>query len=73
MDGHRFQGHVMSDGSGSGRHALLGLGFDLGMASTPIWEYPRREALLAYLRSLMEMMETEEPEHLTGGQWYISS
>ena len=55
MGGHSH-GHVMSDGSigSSGRHGLLSLGLDLGMASTPIWEYPRREALLAYLRSQME-------------------
>ena len=58
MGGHSH-GHVMSDGSiGSGRHGLLSLGLDLGMASTSIWEYPRREALLAYLRS---QMEAEEP------------
>lgn len=60
MGGHSH-GHVMSDGSiGSGRHGLLSLGLDLGMASTPIWEYPRQEALLAYLRSQMEA----EPEDL---------
>ena len=54
--------HVMSDGSSGSRgcHGLLGLGFDLGRASTPIWEYPRSEALLAYLRS--QMAEPEPPE-----------
>ena len=50
-----------SGSSGSrGCHGLLGLGFDLGRASTPIWEYPRSEALLAYLRS--QMAEPEPPE-----------
>ena len=27
-------------------HGLLSMGVDLGMASTPIWEYPRTEPIL---------------------------
>ena len=77
MGGHSH-GHVMSDGSigPSGRHGLLSLGLDLGMASTPIWEYPRCEALLAYLRSQMEAepaLEVDDvdvaPRRTFGGGW----
>ena len=77
MGGHGH-GHVMSDGSigPSGRHGLLSLGLDLGMASTSIWEYPRCEALLAYLRSQMEAepaLEVDDvdvaPRRTFGGGW----
>lgn len=70
MDG-VWHSHVMSDGS-SGRHGLLGLGFDQG-ASAPIWEYPRREALLGYLRSQLEAEEPEVVEVASVSCWHSAS
>lgn len=77
MGGHSH-GHVMSDGSigPSGRHGLLSLGLDLGMASTPIWEYPRCEALLAYLRSQMEAepaLEVDDVDVALVSCWHSAS